>query len=136
MRLLFGLAAVTALVLPACVPAREVSLDSHDDRYRACARRGIARAETSKVSFAATVLRIRDETPVDGPVRLVLIRGDGQPVKATFGSLFTRPPPTAKRRETYQVIAQSRKGDCVQVDGTIMADGEIWVETFDNLDRR
>jgi hypothetical protein len=113
-----------------------VDFQPHDDRYQSCARRGTERSERDQVSFAATLLRVRDETPVDGPVNLVAIRGTGEPVKLVFGSLYTRPSPTPARKATYQVILHSREGDCVQVSGTRMSDDKIWIVEFVNLNAR
>lgn len=103
-------AALVAWVFVACSPVRSVELEPHDERYETCGRRSERRADGSAVAFAATVHRIRDDTAVDGDVRIVLIRGDGEPVRAIFGSLYTSPPPSAARKATYDTIHRSQGG--------------------------
>lgn len=128
-------AALVAWVFVACSPVRSVELEPHDERYETCGRRSERRADGSAVAFAATVHRIRDDTAVDGDVRIVLIRGDGEPVRAIFGSLYTSPPPSAARKATYDTIHRSQEGDCVLVAGTRTPEGEFWIDGYTNLDR-
>lgn len=81
------------------------------------------------------IRHIVDETPVDGPVQLVVVDLRGELRKLYFGSLFTRPAPSPQRRATYRAIASSKVGDCVRATGNVMPDGKLWVETFVDFDR-
>ena len=123
-----------ALVVLSCAPA--IDFHPHSDQYEACGRHGgLAIAEDGGASVVGTIHQIVDSTPTDGPVLIVLIDPTGQPLKLYFRSLFTVPGPSAQTRETYKAIAASRVGDCVQVLGTQMPDGRLWVHRFSDLDR-
>jgi hypothetical protein len=115
--------------------ARSVNFEPHDDRYEACGRRAPASFGQIPVAFAGTLHQKADSTEVDGPVNLVVIDGDGHPIRLEFDSLYTVPSPSKERLATYEVIAASREGDCVHVVATRMAEGKIWIERFENLDR-
>jgi hypothetical protein len=116
-----------------CAPA--IDFQPRSDRYAKCAVRpeGVPAAR-GVVTLVGAVQQIDDETAVDGPVRLVIIDLDGQPRRLFFGSLFTRPAPSERRKATYRDIASSRIGDCIQARGTTMPDGQLWLEDFVRLE--
>lgn len=119
----------------ACAPNREVSLEGRDHRYEHCAVRAKGHLDGSGTSIAGIIRDLRDDTDVDGEVRLVLIRGDGSPAKAVFGSLYTRPPPSEERKAVYERIRASREGDCVVISGTEFRNRHLWITKYVSLDR-
>jgi hypothetical protein len=127
--LLFLVAATSACAQP-------IDLEPHDDQYELCGRRA---GSTSPPAGARTVVgkirQLDDSTPVDGPVNIVLVDPHGDLRKLHFGSLYTRPSTSEARRATYRSIASSKLGDCVRATGSVMANGKLWVDDFQNFDR-
>jgi hypothetical protein len=129
-----GLVALTVFAATACAPA--IDFQPHDDRYPACGRRAPAlRVDSGDVAFVGIVRQLDDATPVDGPVRIVLIDSEGTPRKLFFGSLFTVPASSEQRKSVYRAIAASQVGDCVRLSGAPRSDGSVDLEQFENLDR-
>lgn len=122
-----------ALAAASCAPA--IDFRPHDDRYEVCGRRaGPVPVRSGGVTLVGTVYKIDDATPVDGPVRLVMIDLQGAPRKLFFGSLLTSPSPSEHRKSVYRAIARSRPGECARIHGTVLHDGSVVVEEFQNLD--
>ena len=119
-----------ALLVVACTPPPPAGFETHDDRYQRCGARSQPIDDSKTVAFSGTVYDILDATAFDGPLDLVLIDKDGQPAKLHFGSLYTRPGPSPQQRATYDRIRASRRGDCVRVSGSRLADGRISIDTF------
>jgi len=125
-----------SLTLLGCTHAGTLALEAQDDRYARCALRGapaVTRAE--HVAITGTIFQLRDESPVDGPVKLILIDGRGTPHKLYFQSLYTAPSPPPDVIATQHWIVRSQRGDCVQITGRPMSQYYLWVDTFSNLDR-
>jgi hypothetical protein len=128
-------AALLAIVaLASCAPA--IDLQPHNDRYVACGRRTRSlRVHSGEVAVVGSIHQIDDATPVDGPVRILLIDTEGAPRKLFFPSLFTVPGPSEHRRSVYRAIAPSQPGDCVRLSGIPDQDGSVVIQRFENLDR-
>ena len=125
---------VFVVLLAGCTRPPPAGFEQHDDRYQRCGARSQSIDNSDAVAFSGTVHAKRDETAVDGPVALVLIDGQGEPVKLVFGSLYTRPSPTPERLATYDRIRASQRGDCVRISGSRLDDGRILIETFVSYD--
>ncbi len=125
------------MLLLGCTHAGTVPLEEHDDRYGVCAARGPHPVtQGHALSLTGTLWQLRDESPFDGPVKMVLIDGAGAPHKLYFPSLYTRPSPAPDVIATQKRIVRSKVGDCVQIDGSpTTRDPAIWVDRFTNLDR-
>lgn len=118
-----------ALFVAACTPPPPAGFERHDDRYQRCGARSQPIDDSKAVAFSGTVYNKLDAAPVDGPVDLVLIDGEGQLVKLQF-LICTRCPPSTTELATYDRIRTAQRGDCVRVSGSRLADGRISIDTF------
>jgi hypothetical protein len=96
-----------------------------------------ARAPRSafEISTVGTVLYFRDHSATDGPIQFILKSDDGVQRKFYFGSVFTRPGPSATKREVLGKLVGTRDGDRVLAEGTRAGDG-VLLENFENYSRR
>jgi len=122
------------LLVVACTPQPPAGFERHDDRYERCEARSKAIDTPDAVAFSGTVHDKLDATAVDGPIDLVLINGQGQPVKLQSSYPSTDADPSAERLATYDRIRASQRGDCVRISGSRMSDGRIWIDTFVKYD--
>ena len=79
--------------------------------------------DTSLKTITGRVKRIDDDTARDGGVTIQVEVEYARRVMLYFGSLYTRPPPTQERMDTYRLIKTLRAGDKIEVKGYEAGDG-------------
>ena len=70
------------------------------------------------VTVVGIVTDVKDLTPSDGGVDILVKLEEGGEVLLLFGSLFTYPPPDAETLALYEIVRQVEIGDHVRASGT------------------
>lgn len=91
--------------------------------FLGCGNDGPLNPAPGTVVVTGTVIEVRDDTPVDGGVTIMVETSRQETERLIFPSLFTEPPPSQQTIALYDLVRRVEVGDLVRAEGKRTAAG-------------